>query len=146
MQDPKNRHLGTIAQLCRGYIFATKAHIDNQKKNFTKQQYLPTSPQYGELRPTSGCDWFVSLGHPYEFQWVSRLGSVTAQYSSSGQQPNFAVFNRGRHLYTAGQPSRSALAHILVCTDTLWNTRIVTNINDKRANSQSKPENFHETL
>jgi len=28
----KNRHLGTIAQLPTGYIFATKARIDNRKK------------------------------------------------------------------------------------------------------------------
>ena len=34
----KNRHLGTIAQLS-GYIFATKALIDNWKK-LVKQQYL----------------------------------------------------------------------------------------------------------
>jgi len=27
---------------------------------------------------------------------------------------NFAALNRGRHLYSAGQPSRLALAHILV--------------------------------
>ena len=43
---------------------------------------------------------------------VSRLGSVTARYSSSGRQPNFAALNRGRHLYSAGWPSRWALAHI----------------------------------
>jgi len=50
----KNRHLGTIAQLLSGYIFATKAHIDNRKK-LVKQQYLRhMSSQYGELRPTSG--------------------------------------------------------------------------------------------
>ena len=37
-----------------GYIIATKACIDNRKK-LVKQQYLPyVSPQYGELRPTSG--------------------------------------------------------------------------------------------
>jgi len=29
-------------------------------------------------------------------------------------QPNFAALNRGRHLYSAGRPSRWALAHILV--------------------------------
>jgi len=34
--------------------------------------------------------------------------------SSSGRQPNFAALNRGRHLCSAGRPSRSALAHILV--------------------------------
>jgi len=32
--------------------------------------------------------------------------------SSSGRQPNFAALNRGRHLYSAGRPSRWALAHI----------------------------------
>jgi len=31
---------------------------------------------------------------------------------SSGRQPNFAALNRGRHLYSAGRPSRWALAHI----------------------------------
>jgi len=34
--------------------------------------------------------------------------------SSSGRQPNFAASNRGRHLRSAGRPSRWALAHILV--------------------------------
>jgi len=36
------------------------------------------------------------------------------RHSSSGRQPNFAALNRGRHLYSAGRPSRWALAHILV--------------------------------
>jgi len=34
--------------------------------------------------------------------------------SSSGRQPKFAALNRGRHLCSTGQPSRWALAHILV--------------------------------
>jgi len=38
-----------------GYIFATKARIDNRKKKLVKQQYLlQMSPQYGELQHTSG--------------------------------------------------------------------------------------------
>jgi len=57
-------------------------------------------------------------GTPAHFQRVSRLGSVTARHSSSGRQPNFAALNRGRHLYSAGRPSRWALAHILV---NIWN-------------------------
>jgi len=32
--------------------------------------------------------------------------------SSCGRQPNFAALNRGRHLYSAGRPSRWALADI----------------------------------
>jgi len=107
---PSGHHCTTLS----GYIFATKAHIDNWKKLVKQQYLLHTAPQYGELRPTSGWDWFGSLGHPYEFQRVSHLGSVTARYSSSGRQPNFVALNRGRHLYWAGRPSRWALAHILV--------------------------------
>jgi len=55
----------------------------------------------------------------------SYIGSVTALHSSSGRQPNFVAwytvqgmelrnFRRGRHLYSAGRPSRWASAHILV--------------------------------
>ena len=55
---------------------------------------------------------FTSLGHPCKFQRVSRLGSVTARRSSSWRQPNFAALNRGCHLYSAGRPSRWALANI----------------------------------
>jgi len=40
----------------------------------------------------------AGLGYPSYFQLISRIGSVTARYSSSGRQPNFAVLNRGRHL------------------------------------------------
>jgi len=65
-------------------------------------------------RPTSGWDLLASLWHSSKFQWISRLGSVTARHSSSGRQPNFAELNRGRHLYSAGRPSRWALAHIVV--------------------------------
>jgi len=53
--------------------------------------------------------WRVWAG---KFQRVSSLGSVTARYSSSRRQPNFAALNRGRHLYYAWRPSRWALAHI----------------------------------
>ena len=53
----------------------------------------------------------ASLGHPCKFQRVSRLGSVTARHLY-GRQPNFAALNRGRHLCSAGRPSRWALAHI----------------------------------
>jgi len=108
--SPSVHHHTTLS----GYIFATKARIENQKKN-VKQQRLPhMSSQYGELRPTSGWHLLASLGHSSTFQWVSHLGSITAQHSSTGHQPNFAVLNRGRHLYSARRPSHWALAHILV--------------------------------
>jgi len=55
----------------------------------------------------------ASLGHPFKFQRLSRLGSVTARHSSSGRQPKFAALNSGCHLYSSGRLSRWALAHIL---------------------------------
>jgi len=114
-KSPSGHHHTTLS----GYIFTTKTYIDNWKKKLVKQQYLLyMSPQYGELQPTSGWDCFVSLGHPCKFQRVSHLGSLTARHSSSGRQPNFAALNRGRHLHSAGRPSRWALAHIssFVCS------------------------------
>ena len=96
----KNRHQSTIAQLYRA-ISSQLRHISTIGKqvsetNIAKQQYLR----------------LAGLGHPIIFQRVSRLGSVTARQSSSGRQPNFAALNRGRHLYSAGRPSRWALAHV----------------------------------
>jgi len=106
MQDAKNRHLGTIAQFCRA-ISSQMRHVSTIGKKILKQQYLiHMFPQYGKLRPTSGWDRSGSLGHPCKFQRVSHFGSVTARHSSCGRRPNFAALNRGRHLYSAGRPSR----------------------------------------
>jgi len=44
----------------------------------------------------------------------SPVGSITARQSSSGREPNFAALNTGRHLCSAGRPSRWALVHVLV--------------------------------
>jgi len=40
----KNRHLGTIAQLLTGYIIATKARVDNRKKNLLSSDMCSTRP------------------------------------------------------------------------------------------------------
>jgi len=112
-KSPSGHHRTTLLV----WIFTIKARIDNWKKLVKQQYLLHMYPQYGELRPTSGWDQFRSLGHPSKFQRLSCLGSVTAHHSGSGRQPNFAVLNRGRHLYLAGRPSRWALAHTLVLYD-----------------------------
>jgi len=59
-----------------GYVFVTKARIDNRKKLVKQQYLLQMSLQYGELRPTDGWDLLASLGHLSKFQRVSRLGSA----------------------------------------------------------------------
>jgi len=95
-----------------GWIFATEACISN-RKNLLHQYLLHTSPQYGELWPTSVWNRFGSLGHPSEFQRLSLLGSVTARHPGSGREPNFLALNYVRHVYLARRPSRWALTNIL---------------------------------
>ena len=116
MQDAKiakNSPSGHNCTTLSGCIFATKAHINNRKK-FVQQQCLPhTSSQYDAFGPLAA--EIVSLvWAPLQIQRVSRLGSITARHSSSERQANFAALNRGRHLYSAGRPSRWVLVHILV--------------------------------
>ena len=82
----KNRHLCTIPQLCRA-ISSQLRHVSTIGKTHNK------------LRPTSGWDRFVSLGHPRKFQRVLRLGSVTARHSSSGRQPNCGVQQRAPPIF-----------------------------------------------
>ena len=117
IQDAKNRHFGTIWHLCWA-VSSQLRHISTIGKNLLNTDSSSTCPynvvNFGLL--TAKICWQV-CGHPCKFQRVSHLGSVTARHSSSGRQPNFAAFNRGRHRYLAGRPSRWALAHILVC---LW--------------------------
>jgi len=63
-KSPSAHHRTTLS----GYIFATKARIDNQK-NLVKQQYLlHMSLQYGKFQPTSGWNRFVIVwGTPADF-------------------------------------------------------------------------------
>jgi len=70
-----------------GYIFATKACIDNWKI-FVKQQYLlHISSQYGEHRPTSGWDRFGGFGVPQQIStgfssWLHYCSDVAQRKST----------------------------------------------------------------
>jgi len=55
-------------------------------------------------------------GTPANFNGFYDLAALL-HGTSSRHQPNFAALNRWHHLYLAGQPSRWALAHILVKND-----------------------------
>jgi len=59
-----------------GYILATKARIDNRKKLVKHQYVLHMSPQYGELRPTSGWDRSVVWGTPVNFNGFRVLAAL----------------------------------------------------------------------
>jgi len=68
-KSPSGHHRTTLS----GYIFATKARIDNRKKLVKQQYVLHMSPQYGELRPTSG--WPV-WGTPPNFNGLCVLAAL----------------------------------------------------------------------
>ena len=115
MQDPNkspkspSRHHPTTLS---GYIFATKACIDNRKKNLLSSNISPTCPHnmvnFGPLAAE-----IVSLvwGTPGNFNGFRVLAALLDGTQLVGVSQTVAL-NRGRHLYSAGRPSRWALAHI----------------------------------
>jgi len=113
---PKSRHLRTIVQLCR-VISSQLRHVSTIGNNLLSSNSPICSRcpdnmvNFGilaaEIVP-------VVWGTPANSNGLCVLGSVTARQSSSERQPNFAALNRGRHLCSAGRPSRWAWAHILV--------------------------------
>jgi len=90
-KSPSGHHPTTLS----GYMLATKACIDNGKKLVKQQYLLHISPQYGELRPTSGWDRFGSLGHPSYFQRLPRLGSITARHVVVGVSQTLQRWTEG---------------------------------------------------
>jgi len=97
------------------YIFATKACIDNRKKNLLSRNMSSTCPHnmvnFGPLAALRQRSIY-QFGAPMQISTAFASWQRYCTASSSGGQPNFAALNRGRHLYSAGRPSRWALAHI----------------------------------
>jgi len=91
-KSPSRHHRTTLL----GHIFATKPCIDKSEKKLVKQQYLlQMSLQYGELRPTNDWDRLAGLGHPFIFQRVSRLGSITARHLVVGISQTLRCWTEG---------------------------------------------------
>ena len=117
-KSPKIRHLRTIAQLCRA-LSSQLRHISTVEKKLLNSNISPRcSHNMVNIISLLAAEICWRVWAPCKFQRVSRLGSVTPRQSSSGCQPiNFAALNRRRHLYSAGRPSRWALAHI---SSSIW--------------------------
>jgi len=81
--SPSAHHRTTLS----GYIFPTKAYVDNRKKSIKHQYLLHTFSQYGVLRPTNCWYRFGGLRHPANFNEFRVLASLLQQCRS---QPNFA--------------------------------------------------------
>ena len=72
-----------------GYVVATKACIDNQKKLVKQQYFLHMSPQYGVLRPTNGWDRLASLDTLANFNAFRVLSSLLHRCRSTEVNQTF---------------------------------------------------------
>ena len=88
---PSRHHRTTLS----GCICATKACIENRKKNLLNSSISSTcAHNMANFGPLAAEISLPVLGTPGIFQWVSRLGSITARHFSSGHQPNCGVEQR----------------------------------------------------
>jgi len=107
----KNRHLGTIWQLCRA-IFSQLRHVSTIGKKLLSINISSTFPHnmvnFGPLAAE-----IVSLvwGTPGNFNGFRVFAALLHGTLVVGVSQTVALA-RGRHLYSAGRPSRWALAHI----------------------------------
>jgi len=101
----KNRHLGTIPQLCRA-ISSQLRHVLTIGKKLVKQQYVLYMPHnmvnFGPLVAE-----IISLvwGIPGNFNGFRILAALLHGTLIMGVSQTVAL-NRRRHLYSAGRPSR----------------------------------------
>jgi len=76
MQDPKIRHLGTIAQICRA-ISSQLWHVSAIGKKLVKQQCLPTCPwnlaNFGPLTAEIGSGLWDTPAHFNGFRILAAL-------------------------------------------------------------------------
>jgi len=108
-KSPSRHHCATLS----GCIFAAKACIDNLKKNLLNSNNSSTCPRsmvnFGPLTAEICLRVWGTPANFSRFRVFSALlhGTLVVGVCQT------AALNRGRHLYSAGRPSR-AMAHILV--------------------------------
>jgi len=115
--SPKIRRLGTIIQIWQA-TFLQLRHVSTIGKNVLKSNVFPTYPHnmvnFGLLAAETYWRVWGTTAHFNGFRVLAALlhGTLVVGHSQT------AALNRGRHLYSAGRPSRWALArpvHVLVC-------------------------------
>jgi len=99
-KSPSGHHCTTLS----GYIFATKARIDNRKNLLSSSTSTSSTCPYNKVNFGPLAAEIVSLvrGTPGNFTGFSSWQRYCTA-SSSGRQPKFAALNRGRHLCSAGK-------------------------------------------
>jgi len=101
-QKSPSRHHRTTST---GYISATKAHIDNWKKNLLSSNTFSTCP-YNRVNFSPLAAEILSLvwGTPANFSGFRVLAALLHSQT--------AALNTGHHLHSTGWPSRWTLVHI----------------------------------
>jgi len=114
-KSPKIRHLGTIIQICRD-ISSQLRHVSTIGKKMLNNSISPTC-LYNMVNFGLLAAEILSLvwGTSANFNGFRVLAALLHGTPVVGRQRNFAALSRWRHLYSAGRPSRWALAHILLC-------------------------------
>ena len=119
-KSPSGHHRTTLS----GYIIATKAPIDNQKKTVKQQYILHMSSQYGELPPLAAEIGLPVWGTPVKFNWFRVLAALLhGRQVVHAPQPNFVALNAlntGSHLCSAERPSRWARHWPTFLVDYVW--------------------------
>jgi len=112
-KSAKNRHLGTIAQLCWA-ISSQLRHASTIGKKLLSSTISSTcsynTVNFGPLAAEIGAVVSGTTGNFNGFRVLAALLHGTPVLGVS----QAAALNRGRHLYSAGRPSSWALAHVLV--------------------------------
>jgi len=106
-KSPSGHHRTTLS----GYIFASKAHIDNRKKLVKQQYVLHISSSYGELWPPAAEIGSVVWGTPANFNRFCILAALLRGTLAVGISQILRNEQRAP-LCSAGRPSRWAMAHI----------------------------------
>jgi len=103
-----------MAQICRA-ISSQLRHVLTIGKKLLNSNTSSTCPHnmvnFGPL--SAKIRWRV-WGTPVNFNWFRVLAALLHGTLAVGVSQT-AALNRGRHLYSAGRPSRWALAHISSC-------------------------------
>jgi len=111
-KSPKNRHLRTIVQLCRAISSQLRHYRQSEKKllsNNISSRCSHNMVNFGLLAAEIGP---VVWGTPVNFNGFHVLAALLHGSQVVGISQT-AALNRGRHICSAGRPSRWALAHIL---------------------------------
>ena len=106
-KSPSGHHRTTLS----GYIFATKACIDNRKKTLSSNISSTCPHNMVNFGPLAAEIVSLVWGTPANFNRF-RVSSALLHGTLVVGVSQTAAFNRGRHLYSAGRPSRWAFAHI----------------------------------